>query len=236
MAKQYDFEVSTRMSIIEPEEFRSELAMLGAQVFDKPRQSGYYIEDHRGIGVRPKDQHFHVIDRLRYVHFDRVIEPYGAIGLQFLQLQIQIDPSIGGEKTIGGIDLNCEIAKELLARIGECSIKGQNFVFNSIDDLPSDRNPGSRVFVLRKQKDPTTVDALSVVSSFVSHKIAELNPEIYGHGTDASHKVEDGLIIGYTTDTNPDRIKNFKEKFTKKIIGNDNIHIQANEIEVHTRM
>lgn len=236
MAKEYDFEISTRMSITEPEEFRSELAMLGAQVFDKPRQSGYYIADHRGVGVRPKDQHFHAIERLRYVHFDRVIEPFGEIGLHFTQLQFQIDPALRGEETIGGIDLNCDIAKELHRRIGEYSIKGQGFIFDKIDDIPSDRTPESRLFVLRKQKDPTTVNPLSVVSEFVSQKIEELNSVIFNHGTDSSREVEDGLIIGYTTDTNPDRIKTFKEKFTKRLIGKDKLHAEAHDVEVHSKM
>lgn len=236
MAKQLDFEISTRMNIVEPEGFTAATSKIGAQVFDRQPRSGFYVEDDDGQLVRPKDAHFRVIDRFRYTHFDRVIEPYGRIGIEYMNLLLRINPALRDEETIGGIDLESDISKELYSRLGQCSIKRDKFTFVDIEDVPSDRNPDSRVFVLRQKEDEMVINPLKLITDFVRESIKGRSRIIHDLGTEASHKVEDGLIIAITNDSNPDKIENFKEKFKTQVIGDENIIAIAKNVEIDSGM
>ncbi len=228
MSKILGFEVSSTMTLVEPEGALATISSVGASVFDKPRKTGYFIGE--SPGIRPKDQHFRTVEKskVRFVHFDRVTEPYMKIGAEYLRLLMQIDPRFKNEEFEDSYDLEEEIAKELKSKIGETSIIGHTYEFNRVDDVPSIRDPGRRLFVLRqgsKDEDPIdgidVIDELGIVSGFVGTLIKRNNSEIYNLGSCETRGVENGLLIATTDDLNPDRIQTFKNKLKKELFINE---------------
>lgn len=229
MAKTIGLEVSSTMSISDPEGALAVIGSIGSAVFDKRRRTGYYVGD--SPGVRPKDQHFRTVERskTRFVHFSRSVEPYGTIGAKFIKLLTSIDPNLRDGEQIGGEDLETEISRKLKEKIGESSLVGHRYEFTSIDDVPSSRDPDRRLFVLRQEHDTDTdfdseplsdiqvIDELGLVTSFVGDCINIISPEIFGIGDSQLPSTESGLLIGSTDDLNPDRIRTFKERFMKEL-------------------
>src|SRR5690606_27381789 len=113
------------------------------------------------------------------------------------------------------------------------------FTFDAIDDVQSQRHEDQRLFLLRKKipevvtEENDVVQPLKVISDFVRELVQKTSPDIYNIAVDGLNEAEDGLYVAYTTDPNPDRIQEFKNRVTKLMRGG--IEATAGEFAIRTK-
>lgn len=232
MAKKYEFEVATPVSITYPEDFSDDVSLLGAKLFDTQKKSGAYVRWGDSSASKASERKFFIVkpEKLRYLHFSRAIEPFGEIGFQFAQLALTLDPALRGDKSIGTIDLQKSIHQKLYEQIGACSLEGMSFDFTYVDAVQSSKYEQKTVFVLRQLTNDTEANfPLDIISGAAQESVAAISPEIYA----LTSAVEEGIPVAETTETNQDKIQQFQSLFSSQFLDSP-IRITAGEVEIKT--